>query len=235
MAGREWKDAITWILYFFKYCDPSEYQRVRACIFAHHCSRICGRIQVLLDANDHNAILHDLPSILEEVSGVEKESYPLSHKKAITDYIVKPPDIPYDLLDDLARSNDLFSQILQSSSRMKLSYHVLELLSRASTGASYATQQIIKPLQSRYIKEITAVADRLLSYLTPNSSSSFSTQIGGITDPSYQGRPEQDGPSRTVTFYSDLENDFNGKSTLSFNYRERGVEVIRFNFEDQKE
>ncbi|KAH8693948.1 hypothetical protein BGW36DRAFT_345844 [Talaromyces proteolyticus] len=232
MAGREWKEIYTWILHFYKSCDPSEYPIVRACVFSHHCSRICGRIQALLDATDSSGILHSLPSILGEVDGVEKETYPLSHEKAITDHIVEPPSIPYTGPVNMNNTSYVFAEVMQSTFRMKLSYHVLKLLHYSphlSIGVGFLPQQKIKHLKDRFIKEIITIANRCLNSLPPMYFKISPIQVEHAIA-AHQGKSKPAEPSKVVNVFGDLEKDLNRKSTLIFKYKEYEIDVVRFDF-----
>ncbi|KAJ5445006.1 hypothetical protein N7491_001088 [Penicillium cf. griseofulvum] len=140
ISGKESKEAFAWFLQFHKYCEPSEYPMLRACIFSHHCARICSRIRVLVDTGDLDEVLSNSPSILQDIDDVEQATQPLSHEKAVSSYVVEPPLTPY------ARPKDPYPcyvgvHILQSNFRMRLSYAVLEFLGYACKAPGCTPQQ----------------------------------------------------------------------------------------------
>ncbi|KAJ5150527.1 uncharacterized protein N7500_010716 [Penicillium coprophilum] len=130
MSGKGCKEASTWFLLFHKYCEPSEYAMLRACIFSHHCARICSRVRALVDTADLNEVLSNSPSILQDMEEVEQATQPLSHEKAVVGYVVDPPMTPY------AGPKHVYPcyvgvNVLQGNFRMRLSYAVLEFLGYA--------------------------------------------------------------------------------------------------------
>ncbi|KAJ5501987.1 hypothetical protein N7463_004861 [Penicillium fimorum] len=247
MSGQECKKASAWFLQFHKYCEPSEYAMLRACIFSHHCARICGRIRAIVDTGNLNEVLSSSPSILQEMDEVEQVTHPLSHEKAVASYVVDPPMAPY------ARPKNVYPcyvgvQVVQSNFRMRLSYSVLEFLGYACKAPGCTPQQrtLFKRYQHRCVEEIQALMDKashILGKLPDVGSDEPLDRSGGIVDElddkdSSSGRSPKQAPFEepreksilAVRAYLDFQQPINGKSTLLFKHNDCGMSILRFGF-----
>ncbi|KAJ5970804.1 uncharacterized protein N7479_000722 [Penicillium vulpinum] len=254
MSGQECKEVLTWFLQFYKYCEPSEYPMLRACIFSHHCARICSRVRALVDAGDIDKVLSSSPSILQDMDEVEKATHPLSHEKAIASYVVDPPMTPY------SRPKHAYPcyvgvHVLQSNFRMRLSYAVLEFLGYACKASGCTPQQhiLFKQYHRRCVEEIQALADKtshMLDMLPDVRYDELLNQRKGAVDEldrKYShtgGSPDtiqaaleepRERSTRAVKICIDFEQSIDGKSTLLFNHSHRGISVLRFGFRDETE
>ncbi|KAJ5208137.1 hypothetical protein N7449_002516 [Penicillium cf. viridicatum] len=121
MSGQECEEALTWFLEYHKYCELSEYPILRACIFSHHCARICSRVRALVDTGDLDKVLSSSPSILQEMDEVEQITHPLSHDEVVASCVIDHPTTPY------TRPKHTYPcyigvHVIQSNFRMRLSY-----------------------------------------------------------------------------------------------------------------
>jgi hypothetical protein len=248
MSGKESKDAFTWFLLFHKYCEPSEYPMLRACIFSHHCASICSRIRALLDTGDLDEVLSNSPSILQDMDDVEQATQPLSHEKAVSSYVVDPPLTPY-VQPKYQYPCYVGVHILQSNFRMRLSYAVLEFLAYACKAPACTPQQrmIFKRYQRRCVEEIQALvnkASRVLHVLPDMGSDNLLDQREDAADepngndfrtgesPDTVQAPPGEPRERSagaVRICLDFEQQ-DRKSTLLFNHTDRGISVLRFRF-----
>ncbi|KAH8695261.1 hypothetical protein BGW36DRAFT_382397 [Talaromyces proteolyticus] len=251
MNGQEWKDAITYILFFYKYCNPSEYPILRTVIFCHHCSRICGRIQSLLDAEDLDELQHSVPSILHDIADVEKTIYPLQPSDPevtvmMADYGIDPPLTPYNECQDYINRFDnvhhlhhLACKIQQSNFRMRLSYHALKLLHSAVKAPSCTPDQraTYREIQNRCVQEIYTLASNMTLRLNPSGrdpspSTKAEFEDEGIKQESLgQDSSPVSSIPRNVQISVDLKNGWNDKSTLVCHYSATGIAVVRFAFD----
>ncbi|KAJ5810885.1 hypothetical protein N7447_010401, partial [Penicillium robsamsonii] len=186
MSGQECKEASAWFLQFHKHCEPSEYAMLRACIFSHHCARICSRIRAIIDTGNLDEALSGSPSILQEMDEVEQATQPLSHEKAVASYVVDPPMAPYAWPKD-AHPCYVGAQVLQSNFRMRLSYSVLEFLGHARKAPGCTPQQrmLFKRHQRRCVEEIQALVDKvshMLDKLPGVGSNEPLDQSKGVVD-----------------------------------------------------
>ncbi|KAJ5373600.1 hypothetical protein N7517_005606 [Penicillium concentricum] len=248
MSGQECKEASTWFLLFHKYCEPSEYAMLRACIFSHHSASICSRARALVDTGDLDEVLSSSPAILQDMDEVEQATDPLSHE-AVASYVVDPPMAPY------ARPKYAYPcyvgvQVLQSNFRMRLSYAVLEFLGYACKAPGCTPQQrmIFKRYQRRCVEEIEALVDkvsRILDVLPDEGSDELLDQSKGVVaelddkDSHTGGSPDteqapfkepHDRSTPAVRAYLDFQQPIDGKSTLLFKHSDCGVSVLRFGF-----
>lgn len=252
MSGQECKEALTWFVQFHKYCELSEYPMLRACIFSHHCARICSRVRTLVDTGDLDDLLSNSPSILQDTDEVEQETHPLSHEEALASYVVDPPMTPY------TRPKYIYPcyvgvHVLQSNFRMRLSYAVLEFLRYACKAPGCTPQQrmIFKRYQLRCVEEIQALVDRAsrtLDMVPDVRSDDLLGRRKGVVNDLDGNDSRTEGPSDTaqalfiepreqptqaVRICFDLQQPINGKSTLLFNHNDRGMSVLRFWFGDE--
>lgn len=252
MSGQECKEALAWILQFHKYCEPSEYPVLRACIFSHHCARICGHIRALVDAGDLEEVLSSSPSILQDVDEVERATHPLSHEEVITDYVVEPPMTPYTPPKH-AYPSYVGVHVLQSNFRMRLSYAVFGFLDNACRAPSCTPQQkmVFSRYRRRCIEEIQALSDKVsrISAVLPDIQSCEPVNQGkdatdglGHNEPQVGGSPDaikarskepHERSTRAVEVCLDFQRPVDGKFTLLFNHTNSGMSVVRFRFGDE--
>ncbi|OQE36005.1 hypothetical protein PENCOP_c012G01959 [Penicillium coprophilum] len=240
MSGKECKEASTWFVLFHKYCEPSEYAMLRACIFSHHCARICSRIRALVDAGDLDEVLSSSPSILQDMEEVEQTTQPLSHEKSVVDYVVDPPMTPY------AGPKHVYPcyvgvNVLQGNFRMRLSYAVLEFLGYACKAPDCTPHQrmLFKRYQRRCVEEIQALVVKVSHILNMlpegvsnellDQSQRVADELGANTVQNLIEKPRE--PSTpAVRAYLDFQRPMNGKSTLLFKHEDRGMSILRFRF-----
>ncbi|CAI7631462.1 unnamed protein product [Penicillium glandicola] len=254
MSGQECKEALTWFLQYHKYCEPSEYPILRACILMHHCARICSRARALVDTGDLDEVLSSSPSILQDMDEVEQITHPLSHDEIMASYVVEPPMKPYTR-PKYTYPAYVGVHVLQSNFRMRLSYAVLEFLGYAckAPGCTPQQQMIFKQYQRRCIEDIYSLADKLsliLDTLPVIGSYDFLGQRKGVVDEldgkesRTGGSPDRvqtpvkeppEGLTRGVRVCLDFQQPVVGKYTLIFNHTDRGMSVHRFGFGDEIE
>ncbi|KAJ6147670.1 hypothetical protein N7497_009652 [Penicillium chrysogenum] len=160
------KESCTWIRDIYGHCDLSEHTVVRASIFAYHCSHICSRIRRLVSTGDLDKLLSSSTSVLRDIDGVEKATYPLSHERPITDCVIDPPLTPYTAPDRIdLRYVGVYTY--QCNCRMQLSCNAREFLLHASRAAPCTPQQriIFTQYQDRCVEEFRAVANKVLSVM----------------------------------------------------------------------
>ncbi|KAJ6184745.1 hypothetical protein N7519_006046 [Penicillium mononematosum] len=168
LTGQECpKESCTWIRDVYRHCDLSEHTVVRASIFAYHCSHICSRIRRLVSIGDLDKLLSSSTSILRDIDGVEKATYPLSHERPLTDCVIDPPLTPYTAP---ARIDLRYVGVYtyQSNCRMQLACNAREFLLHASRAAACTPQQriIFTQYQNRCVEEFRAVANKVLFVMT---------------------------------------------------------------------
>jgi hypothetical protein len=161
MSGQECEETLTWFLEYHKYCELSEYPLLRACIFSHHCARICSRVRALVDIGDLDKVLSTSPSILQEMDEVEQITHPLSHDEAVASCVIDHPTTPYTQPKHTYPCY-VGVHILQSNFRMRLSYAVLEFLGYACKAPGCTPQQrmVFKRYQRRCVEELEALVDK---------------------------------------------------------------------------
>jgi hypothetical protein len=227
MLGKEWEEAPIWFAHFLKYCDESEYPSFQTCDFCHQCSRLCGRIQFLLKRGQPDEILANVPSILRDVEAVENNMPLLSNLETVID-------------SRLVYHHGRYcggALILQTVFRMRVSYHLLAFLQRASHLSSYLGNQkdIYKDIQIRCIQEMHALAERILRLYSDQVSPPLAHENGKYLDhltkssaTEREGQPEQ---SQSVRFEIDFDNLADGNSTLVVRYHQSGIVVTRLTFD----
>lgn len=254
MSGQECEEALTWFLEYHKYCEPSEYPILRACIFSHHCARICSRVRALVDTCDLDNVLSSSPSILQEMDEVEQITHPLSHDEAMASCVIDHPTTPY------TRPKHTYPcyvgvHVIQSNFRMRLSYAVLEFLRYACKAPGCTPQQgmVFKRYQGRCVEELEALvnkASRILDMFPDAGSGELLDRRKGAVDEldgndsgtegspdtvqnSFEEPRERSIPAVKLCF--DLQQPIDGKSTLLFNHNDRGISVLRLWFGDETE
>lgn len=254
MSGQECEEVLTWLLEYHKYCEPSEYPILRACIFSHHCARICSRVRALVDTCDLDNVLSSSPSILQEMDEVEQITHPLSHDEAMASCVIDHPTTPY------TRPKHTYPcyvgvHVIQSNFRMRLSYAVLEFLRYACKDPGCTPQQgmVFKRNQGRCVEELEALvnkASRILDMFPDAGSGELLNRRKGAVDEldgndsgtegspdtvqdSFEEPRERSIPAVKLCF--DLQQPIDGKSTLLFNHNDRGISVLRFWFGDETE
>jgi hypothetical protein len=247
MTGREWEDANTWISSFYKYCGPSEYRILRTWVFCHHCSLICSRIQVLLDAGDLDDLRSNVTSILQDVDEVETAMHPLQSsdptaQAIMADHLIEPPSPSYPKHRTSPRwqaddtTHYLASQVQRRNFRMRLSYHVLKLLRHACRAPGCTAQEymIYTAKQIQCVDEIHTLAFELLFLLNPDFSM---TQDHDERKESHKTKDKYSMAEmkRYVKVCVDLDLDSDDKCTLVFHHTEDGVSVFGLSFGDEKE
>lgn len=247
MTSRQWEDANTWIASFYKYCDPSEYPMLRACIFCHHCSVICGRIQALLNASDLDDLRSNVASILQDVYQVETAIYPLQLSDPIVqtimaEYAIEPPSPLYPTHHTSPRrQRNPECEVLQRIFRMRLSYHVLKLLRHACRAPSCSPQEYVayKTKKTQCVDEIHSLAFELLLLVNPefpisqNNAERKENPKTKDNDPG--GNYSISDVKRYVKVCVDLDLDSDDKCTLLFNHTEDGISVLGLSFGDERE
>lgn len=254
MLGQECKEALTWFLQFHRYCEQAEYPILRACIFAHHCARICSHIRALVDTGDLNKLLSSSPSILQDMDEVEQATHPLSHEEAVASYVVEHPMAPY-ARPEYAYPCYVGVHVLQSNFRMRLSYAVLEFLGYAckAPGCTPQQQMVFKRYQHRCAEEIQALADKascILEMLPGMGSDELLDRRKGVAaeldgrDCRTGGPPDtlealfnepRERSTRPVRVCLDFQQPIDGKFTLIFNHTDCGMSVLRFGFGGETE
>ncbi|RFU26972.1 hypothetical protein B7463_g9357, partial [Scytalidium lignicola] len=175
VTGQDYlKESSTWIRDIYTYCEPDEYIELRSCIFAYHCTKICSDIRRLINAGDLKKLLSSSPSILQDLDGVEKATYPLSNEKAITDIVIEVPLAPLKL-DILYMGVYIF----QNNFRARLACHVSEFLYYASKAPSCTPQQriIFAKFRHQCTEELLALAQKASLYLSIFPDSCISNMI----------------------------------------------------------
>jgi hypothetical protein len=227
MLGKEWEEAPIWFAHFLKYCDESEYPSFQTCDFCHQCSRLCGRIQFLLKRGQPDEILANVPSILRDVEAVENNMPLLSNLETVID-------------SRLVYHHGRYcggALILQTVFRMRVSYHLLAFLQRASHLSSYLGNQkdIYKDIQTRCIQEMHALAERILrlysDQVSPPLAHENGTNLDHLTKSSATEREGQTEQSQSVRFEIDFDNLADGNSTLVVRYHHSGIVVTRLTFD----
>jgi hypothetical protein len=97
---------------------------------------------------------------------LESVTYPLSHEKDIQEYVIKPPRSA-DFLPENVDIRLICAESYQIGFRMRVSYHVLELLILASKAPGCTLQQREKFAQHRRrcIEDFRALSNKVLSML----------------------------------------------------------------------
>jgi hypothetical protein len=247
MTGRKWEDANTWIAAFYKYCDPSEYRVLRACIFCHHCSIICSRIQVLLDAGDLDDLRLSVGSILQDVEQVETAIYPLQLSDAVArtimaEYAIERPSSTHPNHHTSPRGQRYTSsEFLQRIFRMRLSYHILKLLRHACRAPSCTPSEhtAYKAKQTQCVDEIHSLAFELLLLVNPKFPIS-KNNVNRKDNPDRKdndpwGNHSMSDVKRYVKICVDFDQDVDDKCTLVFNHTEDGISVHGLRFGDERE
>ncbi|KAL2696855.1 hypothetical protein AAEP93_002150 [Penicillium crustosum] len=254
MSGQGCEEALTWFLEYRKYCELSEYPILRACIFSHHCARICSHVRALVDTGDLDKVLSSSPSILQEMDEVEQMIYPLSHDEAIASCVIDHPMTPY------TRPKHTYPcyvgvHVIQSNFRMRLSYAVLEFLGYACKAPGCTPQQrmVFKRYQHRCFEELEALVDkasRILDIFPDAGSGGLLDRRRGVVDEldgndsGTEGSPDtvqdlieepRERSTPAVKLCFDLRQSIDGKSTLLFNHNDCGISVLRFWFGDETE
>lgn len=232
MLGEEWDEAPIWFDHFYKHCDPSEYVRFRTCAFCHQCSRLCGRIQYFLKRDQPDEILANVPSILQGVEAVQL-----------------PPCLFCDLettINSRLKTQTCLGQfhgrycggalILQIVFRMRVLYHLLTFLHRAShLLLNLKNKDMYKDIQSCCIQEMHALANRILPLTSDRISLPLAhervTNFHHLTkSPATEG-VNQAKKSQTVKFEIDFDNLPGSNSTLVVNYQYSGIVIKLLTFD----
>ncbi|KAJ5694052.1 hypothetical protein N7536_004464 [Penicillium majusculum] len=254
MSGQECEEALTWFLEYHKYCELSEYPILRACIFSHHCARICSHVRALVDTGDLDKVLSSSPSILQEMDEVEQITHPLSHDETVASCVVDHPTTPY------TRPKHTYPcyvgvHVIQCNFRMRLSYAVLEFLGYACKAPGCTPQQrmVFNRYQRRCVEELEALVDkasRILDMFPDVGSDELLDRRKGVVDEldgnnsgtevspdtvhvPFEEPRERSTPAVKLCF--DLQQPIDGKSTLLFNHNDRGISVLRFWFGNETE
>lgn len=214
MLGEEWEEAPIWFEHFYKCCDASEYARFQTCGFCHQCSRLCGRIQYLLKRDQPDEILANVPSILQDLDTTNDSQ-----------------------LISQTCSSQFYgrycggSLILQLVFRMRVLYHLLIFLRRASHFHLKNKKDIYKDIQTRCIQEMHALANQISRLFADQISLPFAhkkhTNLDHLTKSSATERVQ----SQMVRFEIDFDNLPDGNSTLIVNYHHSGAVITWLTFD----
>lgn len=180
IAGRESpEEVLTWIHELYRQCGPSESLLIRASIFAYYCTRLCSRIQELVNAGDLNQLLSSSPSILRDMDDVDQIMPPFSEDKSTADHVIQPSLAPYTTLERMGL-HSVGVKAYQGNFRMHLSSNVLNFLLHASRAPGCTPQQktLFARIQDRCIQEFRAVAKSVLFMLGMTESIGFPARLG---------------------------------------------------------
>ena len=143
---------------------------LRAYIFCYHCVRICSRMDGLLNTSNIE-MLATLPSILQDINKVESETLPFLRQKPATEWVIKPPMVPYNHV--IVPYIGIY--VLQSNYRLRISYYIMELLYHASKvpDCTPEQQELLLRTQCLFVEEIRILKNRISAFLPLISDSRF--------------------------------------------------------------
>ncbi|KAH8698395.1 hypothetical protein BGW36DRAFT_293631 [Talaromyces proteolyticus] len=157
-------EAITWFEAIYQHCATWEYPLLKVYRFSYKCMRLCSSIRDLLaQKHDHNMPFSAMQSILQEVDELESTDDLQFSSALATDWPINLPSEPYDFLN----LGYMASYILQSNYRLRVTYHLKDLLDSALYTSDYTSEMTdrLQESRDRCLKEVYFLKEKIQSFL----------------------------------------------------------------------